>query len=299
MKSLYSNIHALYTEEDFLWIGTFSKGLNRYNLKTKSLKTYKKSNEPNSISENSIFSICKDRKGNLWIGTLSGLNIYHYITDDFTRIKEMEGVFVQDILEDIDGNMWFATFNKGVYRYNPETRKWTHFLHDANESNSIPFNKITSIYESNDKNLWFTTEGGGFFMLNKGQDTFISYNSSLGLSNEVVYQIIQDNENNFWLSTNQGLSKFNLANKTFKNYTVHEGLNSNQFNYKSSYKTDDGTLYFGSIKGFVRFNPNELIKKDIIPPIVFTNLFVNNHRVVIGEKSPLKKSIQYNTICFN
>lgn len=293
LKSLYSNIHALYTEEDFLWIGTFSKGLNRYNLKTKSLKTYKKSNEPNSISENSIFSICKDRKGNLWIGTLSGLNIYHYITDDFTRIKEMEGVFVQDILEDIDGNMWFATFNKGVYRYNPETRKWTHFLHDANESNSIPFNKITSIYESNDKNLWFTTEGGGFFMLNKGQDTFISYNSSLGLSNEVVYQIIQDNENNFWLSTNQGLSKFNLANKTFKNYTVHEGLNSNQFNYKSSYKTDDGTLYFGSIKGFVRFNPNELIKKDIIPPIVFTDLFVNNHRVVIGEKSPLKKSIQY------
>ncbi|MHB9055978.1 MAG: hybrid sensor histidine kinase/response regulator [Paludibacteraceae bacterium] len=293
LKRLYNNIHALYADGDNLWIGTFSKGLNKYNLKTKSLKTFLKSNNSSSISENSVFSLCKDRMNQLWVGTLSGLNIYNYSTDNFTRMRELEGVFVYDILEDVDGNMWFATFNKGVYRYNPEKKKWTHFLHSDENKNSLPFNKVTSIYEDNDKNLWFTTEGAGFCMLDKSKNTFTTFDSKLGLSNDVVYQMIQDDDNNFWLSTNLGLSKFNFTNRTFKNYTVHEGLNSNQFNYKSSFKTDDGTLYFGTIKGFVRFNPNKIVLKSAIPPIVLTDFYINNHRVDAGKKSPLKQSIQY------
>ena len=293
LKNLYTNIHALYADGEYLWIGTFSKGLNKYNLKTKSLTTYNKSANPASISENSVFSLCKDRTNQLWVGTLSGLNLYNYATDNFTRIKELEGVFVYDILEDVDGNMWFTTFNKGVYRYNPDKKKWTQFLHSESDKSSLPFNKVTSIYEDNDKNLWFTTEGAGFCLLDKNKESFTTFDTRLGLSNDVVYQMTQDDDNNYWLSTNMGLSKFNFANQTFRNYTVHEGLNSNQFNYKSSFKTADGTLYFGTIKGFVRFNPTNITVKNSVPPIVFTDFYINNHRVETDKKSPLKKSIQY------
>jgi ligand-binding sensor domain-containing protein len=93
LQSLYTNIHALCADGDYLWIGTFSKGLNRYNLKTNELVTYKQSDAPNSISQNSTFAICKDRQNTLWIGNLSGLNIYDYENDNFKQIDEFQGIY--------------------------------------------------------------------------------------------------------------------------------------------------------------------------------------------------------------
>jgi signal transduction histidine kinase/DNA-binding response OmpR family regulator len=70
--------------------------------------------------------------------------------------------------------------------------------------------------------------------------------------------------------------------------------NLNQFNYKSSYKTDDGTLYFGSIDGFVRFNPTTFRERDLTIPVVFTELFINNAAVSPKDEKPvLEQSILF------
>jgi signal transduction histidine kinase/DNA-binding response OmpR family regulator/streptogramin lyase len=293
LKLLYHNIHALCSDEDYLWIGTFSKGLNKYNFKTKTIKTYVKTNQTNSLSENSVFSICKDSRNTLWIGTLSGLNTYDYEKDSFTRINELEGVFVQDIFEDNEGNIWIATFVKGLYQFNPHTGTWKNFVHSS-DSLSLPYNKITSVFEDSKNRIWITTEGGGFGLFDRKNETFFTYNSSNGLPNDVVYQIKEDNFGNLWLSTNAGLVQFDPEKKSFKNYTVEDGLKTNQFNYKSSYKAPDGTLYFGLIDGFVRFNPAYFKEDSAIPPIVLTDFHLNNSPANVCDKnSPLKESILY------
>jgi len=293
LNSLYHNIHALFRDENTLWIGTFSKGLNRYDLKTKTLKTYYKTSQPNSLSENSVFSICKDRQNTLWIGTLSGLNIYNYQNDSFTRIKELEGAFVQDIFEDTDGNIWIATFVKGLFLFNPKTHTWKNFVHTSNVG-SLPYNKTTSVFEDSKKRIWITTEGGGFCRYDKKKQSFLTVNSTNGLPNDVVYQIQEDNSGNLWLSTNSGLVKYVPETGVMENFTVNDGLKTNQFNYKSSYKAADGTLYFGSIDGFVRFNPAYFKENNILPPIVLTDFYLNNSPANVSDTgSPLKESISY------
>ncbi|SFK68292.1 Signal transduction histidine kinase [Porphyromonadaceae bacterium KH3CP3RA] len=294
LQSLYTNIHALYADGDYLWIGTFSKGLNRYNLKTGELVTYIQSDASNSISHNSTFAIHKDRQNTLWIGNLSGLNIYNYNEDNFTRIEEFQGIYIQDIFEDTDGKIWVSTFTKGLYRYDPATREWDVFLYDPSGARNTLYNKLTSVFEDSRKRLWVTTEGGGFYRFDKQTEEFITFNSAKGLPNDVVYQIVEDDNANLWLSTNSGLVCYNPLSGTFRNYTVDNGLKTNQFNYKSSYKASDGTIYFGSTDGFVRFNPSAFSETKLDVPIVFTELFVKNERVSpADERSLLKGSILY------
>lgn len=294
LSSLYTNIHALYEDGDILWISTFSKGLNKYNVKTGKLVTYTHSDDPKSISQNSTFALCKDRQNMLWIGTLSGVNIYNYEDDSFTKVEKLKGISIQDIFEDTEGKIWISTFVSGLYRFDQGTNKWRIFLHDAANSSSLPYNKVTSVFEDSKKRLWVTTQGGGFSLFDRKTETFFTYNSSNGLPNDVVYQIKEDNFGNLWLSTNAGLVWFDPNKKLFKNYTIEDGLKTNQFNYKSSYKAPDGTLYFGSIDGFVRFNPAYFKEDSSIPPIVLTDFYLNNSPANVSDKnSPLKESILY------
>lgn len=294
LKKLYTNIHALLNDRHYLWISTFSKGLNRYDLKTHELTTFTQYDTPETIVQNSTFALCKDRQNMLWIGTLSGVNIYDYDTNNFLRVKEMDGVSIQDIVEDTDGNIWIATFQKGLYRYNPVKKQWRNFLHNLTDDNSLSYNKTTSVFEDSKKRIWITTQGGGFCLFNKKEETFLTINSDDGLINNVVYQILEDNEGNLWLSTNSGIIRFNPDTYSFKNYTVKNGLRTNQFNYKSSYKAADGTLYFGSVEGFIRFQPSYFKELDDASPVVFTDFQINNYPANVSDpNSPLNESIKY------
>lgn len=294
LEKLYTNIHALYSDGEDLWIGTFSKGLHRYNYKSGKLVTYTHSGDPHSISHNSPFAICKDRQGMLWIGTLSGVDIYDDKNDCFLHMEKVKGVSIQDIFEDSHGFIWISTFLDGLYRFDPATNEWDLFVHNPLYPASLPYNKTTSVYEDSKNRLWVTTQGGGLGLFDRKSGTFSTINSSHGLPNDVVYQIVDDSDGYLWLSTNLGIVRFDQERRTFKNFTVSNGLKTNQFNYKSSYKTRDGIIYFGSLDGFVRFDPTGFIEKQLNSPLFFTELYVNNQKLTpIDGKSPLKKSLMY------
>ena len=76
------------------------------------------------------------------------------------------------------------------------------------------------------------------------------------MANSYVYAALEDSTHNLWLSTNSGISYFNRKNGTFKNYSVKDGLQSNEFNSGAFFKSRSGTLYFGGIKGFNWFCPS-------------------------------------------
>ncbi|MDR0422276.1 MAG: response regulator [Proteiniphilum sp.] len=294
LRTLHTNIHALCADGDCLWIGTFSKGLNRYNLKTGRLTTYTHTGAPGAVSHNSTFAIHKDRRGTLWVGNLLGLNIYNYDRDDFSQIDHLQGTYIRDIYEDTDGKIWIATFARGLHRYDPDTEVWRVFLDDPAGTPNAMYNKLNSLFEDSRRRLWITTEGGGLYLFDRESETFRTVNSAHGLPNDVVYQIEEDGDANLWLSTNSGLVCYDPETNAFRNYTVRNGLKTNQFNYQSSYRTPDGTLYFGSIDGFLRFTPHTFRdpEPDISP--VLTDLFIGNERVSPADTgSPLKESILY------
>lgn len=294
LNSLYTNIHALHNDGDYLWISTFSKGLNKYDTVTKEIKTYVNSKDSTSISQNSAFSVLRDKSGILWVGTLSGLNIYNDEKDNFTRIDRFKGVSIQDIFEDSEGRIWVSTFSNGLFMFDRKKNLWRSFVNNPLDPTSLPYNKTTSVYQDSKDNIWITTQGGGFCRYVEDDDSFESINSLVGMPNDVIYQVIEGDDYNLWLSTNSGLVCYNPDTKHIRNFTVENGLKTNQFNYKSSLKTDDGNIYFGSLNGFIRFNPTTFSKVGDLYPIFLTSLYINNNLVSpTSENSVVPESIMF------
>lgn len=294
-SSAFTNVHGLCLIGDHLWVGTFSKGVKVVDTRTGAIvKTYQKTDSPRSLIDNSVFSICCTTTGDIYLGTLFGLLRYNKQSDDFDRIPELNGRFVYDIKEDSGGNLWLATYANGAYCYNVSEKKWKNYLHDENNPKSLPYDKVLSIFEDSHRQIWLTTQGGGFCRFQPDTETFANYNLSAGLPNDVVYQIVEDKEGFLWLTTNNGLVCFQPTTGMMKVYTTSNGLLGDQFNYRSSFETEDGTIYLGSIDGFIAFNPKNFSENKFLPSIVITDFFLFGKEVYAGEPgSPLEKSITF------
>ena len=116
--------------QDKFWIGSSDKGLGLLDLEIMQVQYF--SNQKNnlkSISSNHVKSIYEDTKGQLWIATTLGLNLFDRKTQEFTRFTEKDGLpnnMVYAILEDEEGNLWLST-NKGISQFNPKTKKFTNY----------------------------------------------------------------------------------------------------------------------------------------------------------------------------
>lgn len=292
--AIYQNVHGLCLDGDDLWVGTFSGGLNRVNLRTKQVKHYAKGESDNSMAANDAFTICKTTTGDIWIGTTSGLLKYNRASDDFTRIPYLRNMFTYDILEDFNGNLWIATFSNGVFCYDVRSRQWRNYLADEKDSVSLPYNKVISIYEDSKKRLWFMTLGEGFCRYNPQTDSFIRYDMSQGFPSNTIYKMVEDKKGNLWITTNYGLVCFNPDTGTKHAYTTANGLLSNQFNFQSGYCDKKGRIYLGSINGFIAFDPETFVENTFLPPVAITDFYLFNKRLSAGRPdSPLKKSITY------
>lgn len=167
-------------------------------------------------------------------------------------------------------------------------------MHNENNPKSLPYDKVVSIFEDSHRQVWLTTQGGGFCLFHPETETFTSYNLADGLPNDVVYQIVEDKDGLFWLTTNNGLVCFQPTTGAMKVYTTSNGLLGDQFNYHSSLETEDGTIYLGSIDGFIAFNPKTFSENRSLPSIVITDFLLFGKEVYVGEPgSPLEKSITF------
>ena len=267
----YHNLHALTFYQDNLWIGTFSRGLDVFNLKNQSFTNYQYSaTDTNTIDDNCVFALLNSSYNTLYVGTPFGLSKYNDAHNNFERIQQVRG-FVYDILEDYQGNIWIGCYGNGVYRFNKQNQSWTHFIYEHNKPNSLCHNKIIDIYQDEKHRLWFGSEGGGISKFNYDTQDFTTINTSKGLPNDVVYGILDDKYGNIWISTNKGISKINPATLEVNTLTQDDGLQSNQFNYRSALKTTQGKFYFGGINGFNAFYPDQIKDNSYIPPVHITD----------------------------
>lgn len=292
--AIYKNVHGLCLDGNYLWVGTFSGGLNRIDLRTRQVRHYAKGEAENTMAANDAFTICRTAAGDIWIGTTSGLLKYNRATDDFSRIPQLKNFFTYDILEDFNGNLWFATFSNGLFCYNVRKRTWRHYLADEKDINSLSYNKLIGIFEDSRKRLWFMTQGEGFCRYNPEQDNFIRYGTAQGFPDNTVYKMVEDKRGRLWLTTNNGLVCFDPETGSQHVYTTANGLLSNQFNFQSGYCDKRGRIYLGNINGFIAFDPETFVDNTFLPPVVITDFYLFNKRLAVGSPdSPLKQSITY------
>ena len=114
---------------------------------------------------------------------------------------------------------------------------------------------------------------------------FLQYTTENGLPSNVIYGILEDAYGRLWISTNQGLSCLNPESGKFRNFTIMDGLQGNQFNAGAYCRKDNGYMLFGGVNGITSFRPETLIDNPYAPKPVINKLFVHNKEVLPDDET--------------
>ena len=266
-----------------LWIGTFLGGIDVIHLQTGEITHFKHNPDiAGSLSDNRVWDICTDKNGELWIATTGGVDRYIKETKSFKHYPQISGSEQVNWIEtDSNGNIWFGSINE-VIVFNPDENSITRHLEHSR-----------AMHEDTKNRIWIATLDKGLAIYTANGGAVKYYSETDGLANNQALCIEEDNENNLWISTSNGLSKMNIEKEIFQNFSSKDGLSNNQFCYGASFKTESGELLFGSVSGFNMFNPAAVVSSADDIPIVFTDLKIFNKSVPIenDKKSVLRKSI--------
>jgi len=287
-----SRVLSMHFEENRAWMGFFKNGLDLIELP--SYKTQHYTAEALNIDESSVYAICEDRFGKIWIGNGWGVFVGNKDQMKFTRIDAFGLSYVYDIMEDSKGNIWVATLGNGVFKYVPYSEQIHHYLHDINDTESLSSNSVSDITETSLGEIWFSTDRGGICKYNETTDDFTSFSLKAGLPDDIAYKIIEDKEHNLWFGTSNGLVKFNPFTKQVNVFSKNDGLPVSHFNYKSALLSSSGKLYFGGLNGMIAFDPQKFEENKFVPPIYITKLTLFNKEIDLNTpNSPLKKAINH------
>ena len=262
-----------------LWIGT-ENGLNYYSYQNKQLKAFTVIADGKKVKY--VHSINELNDTTLWVSTV-GEGIVKVILDktgsspsvkSATRIVLDDGRMASNYFftsfQENDSILWFGNRGYGAYRLNVETEQLTPYRFDK-EVNSQTANDIFAIYK-NEKGYWLGTSSG---LLHFNEDYSHYHDRADLFSNNTVHGILEDQQNNLWISTNQGLVRFNPKTNTGQTYDRENGLEVTEFSDGAFYKDSrTETLFFGGTNGFVTVKPNAYIMADYMPQINLKGLSI-------------------------
>ncbi|MCB0642033.1 MAG: response regulator, partial [Phaeodactylibacter sp.] len=155
--------------------------------------------------------------------------------------------------------------------------RFTHFLKDVKVYATLFY----------DQKLWVGTFGEGLFALDPDNGQTQHYTTADGLPGNTVLGILPDERGQLWLSTNNGLSRFDPITEGCTNYSHSNGLEDLEFNYNAFCRTRSGEFLFGGTHGLTRFHPDDLRPSTTTPSIVFTGLTAFNRQIEVGEEDGL------------
>ncbi|MBB2151412.1 hybrid sensor histidine kinase/response regulator transcription factor [Pedobacter gandavensis] len=290
-KSLSSNIvkSIIKDKQNRIWIGTHLGGLNLFDPATKTFTRYtSKKNDTSSISNDEITSIFEDSKGRFWVGTNNGLNSFNTSTGKFIR-KRINGLSdaIFFIFEDSKYNIWVAT-NSGLYQLKNGAESFT--SRKADDPAKLPYNDVSCIREDKSGFIWLGTFRNGLFKLDTKKHSYLQIKEANGLPSNNIVGILEDDQNNLWISTDKGLCAYHPIKQLYHIYNIKDGLPGNEFNYKSLLKDSKGEFFFGSLSGMISFFPNEIKENKSIPKALFTDLKLFNNVVKIDQDEKLLDS---------
>ncbi len=273
-KAKVSTVGALlYESNGIKWIGGLSKGtgLERIDTKSGERKVYKHNPaDPSSLSDDKVYSIFRDRSGNLWVGTFNGLDRFDEQTGKFLHYRNNQNDptsisdnWVWPIFEDTRGYLWVGTVRGGLCVFDPASNSFYNYKNDVSDPTSINDNFIFSIYEDRGGVMWVGTNLNGINYFNLSTQSFEHFNhdpkNKNSLSDDVVFSLLADTKGNYWIGTKSGgLNKFNYDKKTFTHYLENpqnpNGLLSNSIQSLLEDKT--GNIWIGTYSsGLNSLNP--------------------------------------------
>ncbi|HLW06191.1 MAG TPA: two-component regulator propeller domain-containing protein [Marinilabiliaceae bacterium] len=311
------NVYSiLIDQKGYLWLGSKGRGLL---VSAKPLISYRNigdisfinyqpiENDPTSLSHINVYSLEEDAQGVIWVGTY-GNGINRVITQkdghrSFQRIttanSELSSDLVRNILSDCKGRLWVATgYGLNLIETIPKPNEpvLVRTFFSGYDENSMSLNDIIHLYEDSHGTIWLATFGGGVNRLDSLSQTkaiFSRFNQMSGISNNVVYSILEDAYGYMWFGTENGLSRLNTSNYTVEVFNSNNGLSFNSFSENTCYLSRSGYLYFGGFLGVEMIHPDKILIPPFHKRVELTDFQLFNKEVQIGGNSPLSQGISY------
>ncbi len=234
-----------------IWIGTFD-GLSRYHQATGQITQYKGRNDPDGLTNSSIWCIIKDHQGTLWLGTYFG----------------------------------------GINYFNPEYEIYTWYKASAHERLGLSFPVVGQMTEDKHKNLWICTQGGGVNVYNPTTRTFRWYRKEEGknsLSGNYVNSIYYDKEKDImWIGNYNGLNRLDLRTDKFTHYRNADPSSGNFFaNVIRDIEPYNDQLILATADGVYIFDPSKEVSHTLFPEPIRPLSQKNVYDVCIDHQNKL------------
>lgn len=295
-----ANVYCMmYAPNGVLWIGTKGNGI--YVDK----QHYLKDNTLNTLSDNDIYCMLTDHRGRIWIGTFGGgleLAIknsgkYRFRSFFSNTVGLQE---VRCLIEDRNGMIWAGT-SGGIIILNPkEFTKAPHFYHLYNTDNGkLTGDEIRWLMQDRQGYIWIAIAGAGIArctIKNKdyGHPQIKFFDTHDGLVSNKVQTILEDRNNDEWISTEYGISHFIEKTGRFENHFFSPYMTGNVGSENSAIQLPGGHLLFGTNYGLLLINPEKTEKSAPPLSITFTGLKINGQPVTPGKSgSPMNTAISY------
>jgi serine phosphatase RsbU (regulator of sigma subunit) len=261
-------------------VGTNKGGLDRFNPATGTFTHFKADpSDPHALSNENVLCINEDRRGNLWLGTMNGLNRLDRSAGTFRQYFEKDGLpngYINGILEDDHGNLWISTV-KGISRYDPER----HVFRNYDQSDGLQGNEFnTGAYARNPRTgemLFGGMNGFNVFLPDNVTDnpfvppvvftSFIRYNTDDQQGKPIFEKGISARPA-ITLSYKDNVASFEFAAlsyyNTFRNRYAYklEGYNNNWIHLGTEHKATFTNLDAGEYRLWVKGSNNDGVWND-------------------------------------
>lgn len=313
----YNSISSLFFDRtNILWIGTSGMGIDFYDSKANRFALLKRKVTPNSrISGFSIRSILEENDRYVWIsaevlyrwdrktGTLKSFET------SSTNLNAFGNTNVLSMIKSKDGNLWFAS-TEGLFVYDPKTEKSKQFFHHKNNKNGIKHKGVAAVFEDKNGFIWIVTDNFLSKMVDREKGLFKNYNIPKHTS-IIRCSIYEDNKNQLWLGTKNGLLVFDKNKELFYSYQnnpeLPNSLSNNQVNaiFPDPVKPE-GFLWIGTSGGlnlfdigkqsFTHFTQKEGLPNNVIYGILSDsqdNLWLSTNKGISKYNLKTKKFRNY------
>jgi ligand-binding sensor domain-containing protein len=260
-ESIQYNISSIYAitedQKGNIWFGTDYGAVKYDGL------TFRSYTEKDGLSNTRVGrkSILTDKAGNLWIGTAGGAFRYNPAADRkgsqcFSLFDLVPPVHVTDIMEDNTGNIWFASEDNGVFRYDPSATVSGQVIKNITEKEGLGNNAAGGMAQDKAGNIWFTMKGGICKYDPSAGKIITEFTTQDGLGGSEVWGIYIEHSGIIWITARGSTTRYDpsidISNPTaFTVFTPEDGLNCC---VQSMYQDRSGNMWWGSGQGLYRFD---------------------------------------------
>lgn len=281
------NILTLFEDSSHkIWVGTYSSGVYVLSKQGQILEHYIASNDSTGLGTNFIYTIQEDSEGNIWFGGRRG---------EVCKLDKSKGIFRRISISQAnhiipkDRNTMLISTGNGVYKVDIHSMKTIPF--PINEQLKSKY--IGDMHLEGDSILWMASYGNGINRYNLKTNSLKAYTKEeAGLSSNIIYSLLVDNDRRLWFCSDNGLGYIDLIQGALTNFSAADGISDIIFRQISRTKTHDGFLYFGSVNGVTYFKPKDIVKRESKGKLFLQEFRLFNKVIHADEEnSPLKDAI--------